>query len=147
MIWVLLGVTIVCVLVSWLLWQQLQAVKRRLDAAEERLAEFGPLMADTRSALRKAESRTMRADDLVSTATSLTNRADAASKFAYSVATNPVVRVLAYGRGLRRGISSLISSKSLQSDSDSGSSSPPKPLTRGERAAAQKALPSSKPKK
>jgi hypothetical protein len=137
MIWVAMAAVLLSVLVSGYLWQQLRVIQRRLDTAEERLAEFGPLMADTRSALRKAESRTMRADDLVSTATSLTNRADAASKFAYSVATNPVVRVLAFGRGLRRGISSLTTSKPT---TNTIASSAAKPLTRGERKSAQKAL-------
>jgi hypothetical protein len=83
---------------------RLRAAEQQISALHERVDEFGPLLADTRSALRKAENRNLRADDLVSAATSVTTRADAASKLAYQVATNPLVRLLAWGRGVRRGL-------------------------------------------
>jgi hypothetical protein len=79
---------------------------------QARLDDVAPLLADTRSALRKAEDRNLRADDLVQAATSITTRADAASQLAYRVATSPVVRLAAWGRGVRRGVGALKSPRS-----------------------------------
>ncbi len=110
-LWIIIGVLIVAmiVLVAVLrsVLHRMQAVADQLVSVNERIDEFGPLLADTRSALRKAESRNLRADDLVSVATSVTTRADAASKLAYQVATNPLVRGLAWARGVRRGVGAL----------------------------------------
>jgi hypothetical protein len=104
-------VLIVCTMVLALMLRVSQRHIRELSdrtaALESRLEDFGPLLADTRSALRKAESRNVKADDLVSAATALTDRADAATKLAYNVATSPLVRVAAIGRGLRRGAAAL----------------------------------------
>jgi hypothetical protein len=109
--WIIISVlAVACFLLGLVVRSQARRVseaERRLFELEETIAEFGPLLADTRSALRKAESRNVRADDLVLAATSITTTADAASKFAYNVATNPVVRVLAWGRGVRRGAEAL----------------------------------------
>jgi hypothetical protein len=79
----------------------------RLREIELSVDKVGPLIADTRSALRKAESRVVRADDLVYAATAVATRADQASKVAYEVATSPVVRALAWGRGVRRGVAAI----------------------------------------
>ncbi len=109
--WIALGVLCVALVVMVLWVRRLSAkgneVAARVTALEGALAEVGPLLADTRSALRKAENRNLRADDLVQAATGVASRADAASKFAYEVATNPVVRGLAWARGVRRGVESL----------------------------------------
>ncbi len=109
--WVVIGVlgsvVIVLAVVVKLVSERLAATQQRVGELESSIADFGPLLADTRSALRKAESRTVRADDLVHAAISITTTADAASKFAYNVATNPVVRIMAWGRGMRRGAEAL----------------------------------------
>jgi hypothetical protein len=101
----------ICVLILFVVLRSTQrnvkALTSRANEIEARLEDFGPLLADTRSALRKAESRNVKADDLVSAATALTDRADAATKLAYTVATTPLVRVAAFGRGLRRGAAAL----------------------------------------
>jgi hypothetical protein len=117
--WVVIGVlgsvVIVLAVVVKLVSERLAVTQRRVGELESTIVEFGPLLADTRSALRKAESRTVRADDLVHAATSITTTADAASKFAYSVATNPVVRIMAWGRGMRRGAEALRTPSQLPS--------------------------------
>ncbi len=100
------------VLVIVVVWvRRLAATVTRLAARvgdlEASFTEVGPLLADTRSALRKSENRNLRADDLLQAATGVTARADAASRLAYEVATNPLVRVLAWTRGVRRGLAAL----------------------------------------
>lgn len=103
---------VVAVLVSVVVWVRRLAVTAtrlaaRVGDLEASLAEVGPLLADTRSALRKSDNRNLRADDLLQAATGVTTRADAASRLAYEVATNPLVRVLAWTRGVRRGLAAL----------------------------------------
>jgi hypothetical protein len=109
--WIIVGVLIISLLIALVavrsLNRRVAVTERRVAELEETVEQFGPLLADTRSALRKAENRNLRADDLVSVATSVTNRADAASKLAYQVATNPLVRVMAWTRGVRRGVGAL----------------------------------------
>jgi hypothetical protein len=109
--WVVIAALAVVVLVLSVVVRslvgRLTVTQAQVADLELTIASFGPLLADTRSALRKAESRNVRADDLVHVATSITTTADAASKFAYNVATNPIVRVLAWSRGLRRGAAAL----------------------------------------
>jgi hypothetical protein len=109
--WIIVGILIISLLIALnavrVLNHRAAVIEQRLTELEETVEQFGPLLADTRSALRKAENRNLRADDLVSAATSVTNRADAASKLAYQVATNPLVRVMAWTRGVRRGVGAL----------------------------------------
>jgi hypothetical protein len=131
--WVVIGVLgsvlILLVVMVKSMSQRLTITQQRIGELESTIAEFGPLLADTRSALRKAESRTVRADDLVHAATSITTTADAASKFAYNVATNPVVRIMAWGRGMRRGAEALRTPSQLTSKQNrptiNGSHRPP----------------------
>ena len=66
-----------------------------------------PLLADTRSALRKAEGANRKADVLLETAASLTGTADAASKLAFNAVTNPFVKFLAFVTGGRRALARL----------------------------------------
>ncbi len=67
-----------------------------------------PLLADTRAALRRAEATNIRADDLITAATSLTTTADAAGRLAYGVATAPVVKAAAFTTGVGRGLAHLV---------------------------------------
>jgi hypothetical protein len=131
--WILLAVVIVCVLMLlWLLRQvsalrhSVQQVHADAEQLRMRLDDVAPLLADTRSALRKAEDRNVKADDLVHAATALTERADAASQLAYRVATSPLVRVAAFGRGVRRGVIAL------RGNDSQSSITPGSPRSRGD---------------
>jgi uncharacterized protein YoxC len=113
MIWVLVGVVVLlCCVVVWLvrtirrLAQSLAAVAAEL---RELQAQALPLIADTRSALRKAEGANRRTDALLDVATSLTGTADQAAKLATKVVTSPVVKVLAFFTGIGRGVRRLFS--------------------------------------
>ncbi len=88
---------------------QAQVKELRADLADLSLRadSFAPLLADTRSALRKAQNDRLRADDLIQTATSLTDTADSAAKLAISMVSNPIVRVLSFFTGVKRGVLSL----------------------------------------
>ncbi len=126
-----IAVAVLAVGLAFMIWwvRRLTLTARQLGgrvaALEASLAEVGPLLADTRSALRKAESRNLRADDLVQAATGVASRADAASKLAYEVATNPVVRGLAWARGMKRGLASLRTNPDVtQAQFASGSGKP-----------------------
>ncbi len=66
-----------------------------------------PLLDETRTALSKASIEDRRADALIDAATSLTGTADAASRFAYRMVTNPFVKVIAFLTGTRRAVKAL----------------------------------------
>jgi hypothetical protein len=66
-----------------------------------------PLLDQTRTALSKATTEDRRADALLDAATSLTGTADAASRFAYRMVTNPFVKVIAFFTGTKRAVKAL----------------------------------------
>ncbi len=117
--WVLVGVLMVMFIVMCVALIRVARRVRQLVSQVEGLASelvelrtsaesFAPLLADTRSALRKSQNERLRADDLIQTATSLTGRVDSATKLALSVVTNPIVRILSTFSGLRRGINQFV---------------------------------------
>lgn len=69
--------------------------------------EAGPLLAETRAALRRAESANRRTDALLDTATSVTETVDAATKLAHRVVGSPVVKLMSWGTGARRAVRRL----------------------------------------
>jgi hypothetical protein len=106
---IVLGVLALLVLVVlaatvFVLKRVVRDVQRGLDDLRR---ETVPLLAETRSALTKATAEERKADALLDAATSLTGTADAATRFAYRVVTNPFVKVLAFFTGTRRAVSSL----------------------------------------
>ena len=66
-----------------------------------------PLLADTRSALRRAEGANRKADALIDAAASLTTTADNAARLATKVVSNPFVKVVAFFTGVGRGVRRL----------------------------------------
>ncbi len=68
-----------------------------------------PLLADTRSALRKADRENRKADALLDAATALTGTADAASRLAYRAVTTPFVKVAAFASGTKRAAKEIVS--------------------------------------
>lgn len=117
--WILLGIGATLMAVALILIVRLLSSLRRLETEVEvlrndlvelsqRADSFAPLLADTRSALRKAQNERLRADDLLQTATSLTGTADSAARLAVSIVSSPVVRVLSFFAGVKRGLSRLV---------------------------------------
>jgi uncharacterized protein YoxC len=112
MIWVLAGVVVVLLLVVvWLVAtvrRLAQSLAATAGALEELRTQAMPLIADTRSALRKAEGANRRADALIDVATSLTGTADQAARLATKVVSSPIVKLLAFFTGIGRGLRRLV---------------------------------------
>ena len=66
-----------------------------------------PLLADTRAALRRSEGANAKVETLVKTAESLTGTVDSASRLAYRVLSNPLVKIVAFFSGTRRAAARL----------------------------------------
>lgn len=101
---VLLAVVVTLALVIRRLIRSVRELATGLDGLRQQTL---PLLADTRSALRKSEGVNRRADQLIDTATSITGTVDAATRLAYSVVSNPLVRVLSFFTGTRHAAKRL----------------------------------------
>ncbi len=101
---VLLAVVVALALVIRRLIGSVRELASGLDGLRQQTL---PLLADTRSALRKSEGVNRRADQLIDTATSITGTVDAATRLAYSVVSNPLVRILSFFTGTRRAAKRL----------------------------------------
>ena len=101
------GLAVLVVGLALALRALLRTVRDLASGLADLRAQTLPLLADTRSALRKAEGANRKVDVLLETAASLTGTADAASKLAYNVVTNPLVKVLAWLTGGRRALARL----------------------------------------
>ncbi len=86
---------------------EVTALQHDVDGLVNQADSFAPLLADTRSALRKAQNERLRADDLIKTATSVTGTVDSATKFAITMISSPFVRVLSFFSGVKRGVRTL----------------------------------------
>ncbi len=106
---VLLAVVVTLALIIRRLIRSVRELASGLDGLRQQTL---PLLADTRSALRKSEGVNRRADQLIDTATSITGTVDAATRLAYLVVSNPLVRVLSFFTGTRRAAKRLRSATS-----------------------------------
>ena len=110
-VWVLLGVVAALGVTVCALIIMVRRLAVQLAAAASGLADLSrqtlPLLADTRSALRRADGANRKTDALIDVATSLTGTADSASRLAYKVVSNPLVKVLAFFTGTRRAVKRL----------------------------------------
>ena len=120
--WVLLGITVLGLVALGLailpLTRHVAALSSSVAALSSSVAAIAddldelrrqtlPLLADTRAALRRAEGDNSKVDALLLTAQSITGTVDSASKLAYGVLANPVVKVLALLSGTRRAAGRL----------------------------------------
>jgi uncharacterized protein YoxC len=92
-----LAVALIAVLAS--LSRTLRSLRAVVDDLNR---EADPLLAELRSGARKANAELDRVGDLVEAAESVTRTVDGASRLAYMTFSNPVVKVLALGRGMSR---------------------------------------------
>jgi hypothetical protein len=106
--WVAVGATVlVAVLVGAMVVAlvSLTRAARALRHEVERLErETVPALHDARRAVRQASGEVERVDALLTSAGSVTNTVDSASRFAYRAVSNPVVKALAFGEGTRRAV-------------------------------------------
>lgn len=102
----LLVVSIVLGLVAVVLLLK-RVVKDVQAGLDDLRRETLPLLDQTRTALAKSSSEERRADALIDAATSLTGTADAATRFAYRMVTNPFVKVIAFFTGTKRAVKTL----------------------------------------
>lgn len=94
------------------------SLRRTLDEAKAAIAEARveliPLLKETRVAVQEANSGLSKVDDLLSTAHSVTGTVDSASRFAFSVFSNPVIKGAALASGVARGAKSLRNHKAAK---------------------------------
>ncbi len=77
---------------------------RALRATLERLeADAGPLMGELRDTVSAAGAEVGRVDDLLDSAEAISARVDGASRLGYLAFRAPVIKAMAFGRGVRRG--------------------------------------------
>lgn len=114
MIYLVVGLVVACALLAGLvvmLFRRLNELSASIDAMSDEVESLRtqtiPLLADTRSALRRADSANRKSDALLEVATSLTATADSATKLAFRLVTNPVVKVVAFFTGTTRAAKRL----------------------------------------
>lgn len=98
---------VLVVVVTWIA----VAVNRTLGEARGALVDIRreavPLLSETRSTIRQANGELEKVGDLLETANSVGGTVDSASKLAYTVVSNPVIKAAALGSGILRGARSL----------------------------------------
>jgi predicted Holliday junction resolvase-like endonuclease len=100
-----LAVLVVVLLVALAtLSRNLRALQREVERLER---ETIPALHDARRAVRRASGEVERVDALLTSATSVTNTVDSASRFAYRAVSSPVVKAMAFGEGTRRAVRRL----------------------------------------
>jgi hypothetical protein len=72
------------------------------ETTEELRRSATPLVADLQKTVTQASSELERVDGLLVTAESISTTVDSASRLAYLVFSNPVVKMLAFGAGTAR---------------------------------------------
>lgn len=84
-----------------------QSLLRSLREARETLAELRrealPLMGELHATVARAGAEVDRVDDLLDAAESISATVDSASRLGYLAFRAPVIRVVAFGRGVGRG--------------------------------------------
>ena len=66
-----------------------------------------PLLTDVHSAVRQANGDPVKVESLLETAESVTGTVDSASRLAYAVVSNPLIKVLAFASGSSRALRRL----------------------------------------
>lgn len=66
-----------------------------------------PLLTDAHKAVRQTNGDLVRMESLLETAESVTGTVDSASRLAYAVVSNPLVKVLAFASGSNRALRRL----------------------------------------
>ncbi|MEI7591788.1 MAG: hypothetical protein WCK41_01055 [Actinomycetes bacterium] len=101
-------VMIVAIIALALLVQSLLRAIRDAQATLEQVrSEAMPLMAELRATVRQAGLEVERVDDLLDAAESISATVDSATRLGYLAFRAPVIRVVAFGRGVGRGTRAL----------------------------------------
>jgi hypothetical protein len=85
----------------------LRAMRAVRSTLEDLRREADPALAGLREAVSKANAELARVDGLLGTAESVAGTLDAGSRLAYLAFSNPVVKLLAFGTGVGRGLRRL----------------------------------------
>jgi hypothetical protein len=100
-------VTVVTVAAFTVLVVALLSLLRALRELREVLADVQrealPLVADLRDTVVQAGAEVDRVDELLETAASIQHTVDAASRLTYVAFSNPLIKVVAFFRGIGRG--------------------------------------------
>jgi hypothetical protein len=100
-------VTLVTVAALVVLVVALVSISRTLRELRSVLADVQrdalPLVADLRDTVAQAGAEVERVDDLLDTAASIQQTVDAASRLTYVAFSNPLIKIVAFFRGIGRG--------------------------------------------
>jgi hypothetical protein len=96
-----LGALIVLIVTAQSLLRTLREVRQALDRIR---LEAVPLVEDMRSAVSSAGAEVERVDELLDAAASIQHTVDHASRLTYLAFSNPLIKFVAFFRGLGRGV-------------------------------------------
>jgi hypothetical protein len=94
--------TVVLMCLLAMVWYMVRAVRMMRVAADDLRRESIGLLTEMRGAVGTASRELERADGLLDTAESISATVDSASRLAYVTLSNPVIKVLAFGKGTRQ---------------------------------------------
>ncbi|HEV7888567.1 MAG TPA: DUF948 domain-containing protein [Acidimicrobiales bacterium] len=77
----------------------LRTLRKLTETVEELRAEVVPLAGQWRQTVDQANTELVRVDGLLTTAESVSQTVDSASRLAYLALSNPVIKVMAFGAG------------------------------------------------
>jgi predicted PurR-regulated permease PerM len=97
----LLAVFVVLVVVLAAVLRGLRDVRDTLDAVRARAL---PLLDDLAATVEHAGAEVDKVDDLLDTAVAIQHTVDSASRLTYVAVANPLIKVVAFFRGLGRGV-------------------------------------------
>lgn len=94
--------TVVVMLLLGVVWYLARTMRLLRAGADDLRRESLELLTEMRAAVGMANQELERADGLLGTAESISATVDSASRLAYMTVANPVVKVLAFGKGTRK---------------------------------------------
>ena len=101
----MIGVIVAMALVVQALLRTLRETRATLDDLR---GEAVPLMGELRDTVERAGAEVERVDDLLDTAETISATVDSASRLGYLAFRAPVIRTVAFGKGISRGARRLV---------------------------------------
>lgn len=102
------AVAVVAVVVlAWVVISMRRTLKVLEAVAADLRRQAVPLVEEARGAVEKASADLVALDRILETTESISTTVDSASKLAYLVFSNPVIKVIALGAGVTRAIGHL----------------------------------------
>ncbi|MGZ8578903.1 MAG: DUF948 domain-containing protein [Actinomycetota bacterium] len=100
----------------------LESTKITIDTMRE---ETVPLLREVRTSLEKTNREIDRVDGMLESAGTIVGRVEKLSGLVEEAASSPLVKVISFGAGLRKGVAKAKGSKGSKRGKGSGGASPP----------------------